>query len=161
MSYSVVVMNSRYVRCQATLRCVRLVYRFATVAALFAMLCLATLANAQEAPSAPSGAAPAQAASNESSTATPSAESSNVMKDFIALEQSNREKGELSTKEKHTIMFIMGVALLILLLATAYFGIAMAVMGKPLFIPHMLCAGLSVTLAIAHSVVAVVWFYPF
>lgn len=107
------------------------------------------LASAQDAPATPPAAATARV------------ESSDVMKDFIALEESNRKKGELSTKEKHTIMFIMGVALLILLLATAYFGIAMAIMGKPLFIPHMLCAGLSVTLAIAHSVVAVVWFYPF
>lgn len=126
----------------------RLARGFAMAAVMLSALYWGPLANAQEAPETPSAAAPRDG-------------SSDVMKDFVALEQANREKSELSTKEKHTIMFIMGVALLILLLATAYFGIAMAVMGKPLFIPHMLCAGLSVTLAIVHSVVAVVWFYPF
>jgi len=125
-----------------------LVRRFATTIVMLCSLLIMPVAHAQD-------------ASSEAPLATSRSDSSEVMKDFIALEQANRAQGELTTKEKHTIMFIMGVLLLVLLLATAYFGIAMAVMGKPLFIPHMLCAGLSVTLAIAHSVVAVVWFYPF
>lgn len=122
--------------------------RFASIIMMLCSLMLVSIAHAQD-------------ASPEASATGPGSESSAVMKDFVALEQANRVEGELTTKEKHTIMFIMGVLLLVLLLATAYFGIAMAVMGKPLFIPHMLCAGLSVTLAIAHSVVAIVWFYPF
>lgn len=118
--------------------------KFAALIVVLCSLMLLSIAHAQDA-----------------SPTSPRSDSSAVMKDFVALEQANRVEGELTTKEKHTIMFIMGVLLLVLLLATAYFGIAMAVMGKPLFIPHMLCAGLSVTLAIAHSVVAIVWFYPF
>lgn len=93
--------------------------------------------------------------------AAPSADSTQVLQGFHEIEEERRQANELTTQEKHQIMFIMGVGLLVLLLLTAYFGIATGVMGKPLFLPHMVCAGLSVTLAIAHSVVAIVWFYPF
>lgn len=120
----------------------------ATALIVLCGLCVAPLASAQD-------------LAQDAPTTSSRSDGSEVMKDFVALEQANRQEGELTTKERHTIMFVMGVSLLVLLLATAYFGIAMAVMGKPLFIPHMLCAGLSITLAIAHSVVAVVWFYPF
>ena len=67
----------------------------------------------------------------------------------------------ISDKKKHLIMFSMGVPLLILILLTAALGIAMGVYGKPVYVPHMICAGLSVTLAIAHAIVGIVWFYPF
>ncbi len=89
------------------------------------------------------------------------AEAAQVLEGFHAIEEERRQSNELTTKEKHQIMFLMGISLLVLLLLTAYFGIATGVYGKPLFVPHMVCAGLSVTLAIAHSVVAVVWFYPY
>jgi len=64
-------------------------------------------------------------------------------------------------KKKRLIMFFMGVPLLIFILLTAALGIAMGVYGKPVYVQHMVCAGLSVTLAIAHAVVGIVWFYPF
>ena len=67
----------------------------------------------------------------------------------------------ISDKKKHLIMFSMGAPLLVLILLTAALGIAMGVYGKPVYVPHMICAGLSVTLAIAHAVVGIVWFYPF
>lgn len=69
--------------------------------------------------------------------------------------------GEISDRNKHIILFIMGSALLVLVLVTASLGVAMGVYGKQVFVAHMLAAGLSVTLAIAHSIVAIVWFFPF
>lgn len=86
---------------------------------------------------------------------------SQVMQGFVEQEDAQRKASEISTKERHQILFIMGAALLILILTTGGLGIAMAVSGKPLFVPHMIFAGLSITLALAHSVAAVVWFFPF
>lgn len=63
--------------------------------------------------------------------------------------------------EKQVIMFIMGAALLIAVITTASLGIAMVLHGKEVFLAHMVSAGISVFLAIAHAVVAVVWFFPF
>lgn len=67
----------------------------------------------------------------------------------------------LSDHKKHVIMFLMGVPLLMLILITAALGIAMAVYGKQVFMLHMIFAGLTVTLALAHLVTGLVWFYPF
>ena len=64
-------------------------------------------------------------------------------------------------KKKQIVMFSMGITLLLLLLTTVFFGVSMAIYGKRVFVQHMICAGLSVTLAIAHVVVALVWFFPF
>lgn len=75
--------------------------------------------------------------------------------------QKEEQRKEFTDQEKRQIMFFMGVALLVLLVATAAFGIAMALYGKQVFVAHMLLAGLTVTLAIAHTVVALVWFFPF
>ena len=58
-------------------------------------------------------------------------------------------------------MFSIGAALLVLLIATASVGIAVAVFGKPLFLVHMILAGLTVTVALIHVIVGVVWFFPF
>jgi len=66
----------------------------------------------------------------------------------------------IETKRKHQILFLMGGALLILILLAAGFGIAMGIFDKDVFIWHVLSAGLATTLAIAHGVVAFVWFYP-
>jgi len=68
---------------------------------------------------------------------------------------------KIADKTKQIVMFSMGVALLLFVLATAYFGISIAILGKQVFVYHMVCAGLAVTLAIAHAVVALVWFFPF
>ena len=67
----------------------------------------------------------------------------------------------LSDHKKHVVMFFMGVPLLILILITGGLGIAMAVYGKQVFMLHMIFAGLTVTLALAHLVTGLVWFYPF
>ncbi|MBK9131701.1 MAG: hypothetical protein IPM20_08740 [Gammaproteobacteria bacterium] len=77
-------------------------------------------------------------------------------------EQSREEAGVLDVpdRQKHLILFIMGAALLIFLIVTVALGVAMALYGKRVFIPHMIFAGFSLTLAIVHSVVAVVWFFP-
>ena len=39
-------------------------------------------------------------------------------------------------------------------------GISMGLYGKDLFLPHLIFAGLSITLAIAHAIVGLVWFRP-
>ncbi len=66
----------------------------------------------------------------------------------------------ISVQRKHQVLFWMGGTLLILILLTAGLGIAMGIFGKDVFVWHMLFAGLASTLAIAHAVVAFVWFYP-
>lgn len=71
------------------------------------------------------------------------------------------QASELSDHKKHLILFLLGVPLLILLLVTGGLGIATGIYGKRLFIPHMIFAGLTITLTLAHVIVAVVWFYPF
>lgn len=86
---------------------------------------------------------------------------SDVLKSFVG---SNR--GELiasydEQKNQHKILFYMGVALLLFVFLTAGYGIAMGMLGKEVFIQHMVCAGITVFLAVAHSIVAVVWFFPF
>lgn len=75
--------------------------------------------------------------------------------------QNQNAKKEISDHKKHLIMFIIAVPLLLLLLATGILGIAMVVYGKPVFLMHMICAGLSITLAIVHAIVGLVWFNPF
>jgi hypothetical protein len=67
----------------------------------------------------------------------------------------------LSDHKKHVVMFLMGVPLLILVLITGALGIAMVVFNKQVFMMHMICAGLTVTLALVHLVTGLVWFYPF
>ncbi len=76
-------------------------------------------------------------------------------------EQRVKQSSELSDHSKHLIMFTLAVPLLILLVITAGLGIATGVYGKQLFIPHMIFAGLTVTLALAHVIAGLVWFYPF
>lgn len=86
-----------------------------------------------------------------------------VLEAFAAqAEQKQRADEErIATKRKHEILFYMGFLLLIGVLVTAGLGIAMGVYGKPVFLAHMVAAGLTVTLAIVHAVVAIVWFFPF
>jgi hypothetical protein len=99
---------------------------------------------------------PAQAAD-----AVQSANSSKVMEAFERqAEQLNKER-ELNDKQKHLVMFIMGAPLLALLLITASLGIAMGIYGKPVFMLHVIFAGLTVTLSLVHVIFGLVWFYPF
>lgn len=71
------------------------------------------------------------------------------------------EPSAVSDHNKQLIMFAMGVPLVILLLITGGLGVATGVYGRQLFIPHMIFAGLTLTLALAHVIVGLVWFYPF
>lgn len=64
-------------------------------------------------------------------------------------------------KGKHQILFIMGVILLLLIFLTAGFGMAMAMHGKNVFLPHMIFAGATVFLSVAHAVTSIVWFFPY
>ncbi len=72
-----------------------------------------------------------------------------------------KQASELNDHGKRTIMFALAVPLFILLMITGGLGIATGVFGKKLFIPHMIFAGLSLTLALAHAIAGIVWFYPF
>ena len=67
----------------------------------------------------------------------------------------------IAEHERQVIMFTIGTVLLILLISTASVGIAVAAFGKPLFLVHMILAGLTVTVALVHVIVGVVWFFPF
>jgi hypothetical protein len=81
-----------------------------------------------------------------------------------AFSNDKSEKSELvaiEDKTKRLVMFSMGIPLLLLIIATVVLGVAMGVYGKSVFVPHMICAGLSLTLAMGHAVVGIVWFYPF
>ncbi len=88
-------------------------------------------------------------------------ESQQVMQGFVNKEHVVSEHVLIETRQKHQILFFMGITLLVLIFATAGFGIAMAVFGKQVFVPHMICAGGTVFLAMAHAVTAIVWFFPF
>ena len=85
-----------------------------------------------------------------------------LLKQFDA-QQNERVKGAsaLTDQNKRVIMFSMSLPLFILLLITGGLGIATGVYGKKLYIPHMIFAGLTVTLALAHAIAGIVWFFPF
>jgi len=97
-------------------------------------------------------------ASTDTTTAPDSA--MDVIKEFTGGEIDLGPRA-ISTKQKHTILFVMGSTLLLLVLTTAVLGISMAVYGKQVFVWHMISAGLTVTLALAHGIAAAVWFFPF
>jgi hypothetical protein len=69
--------------------------------------------------------------------------------------------GDQADQTRRWVMFGLGAPLLVLLLATGALGVAMGVYGKPVYLAHMICAGLSITLAIVHAIVGLVWFRPF
>jgi F0F1-type ATP synthase membrane subunit a len=76
------------------------------------------------------------------------------------LQRVNKDK--LSEHRKHVIIFLLGGPLIIMILITGGLGIAMGVYGQQqLFAAHMISAGLTITLALVHAVVSVVWFFPF
>ena len=102
---------------------------------------------------------PAANAAGQSVTTESSPEA--VMEAFRQKEIIEGKAVRITDREKQIIMFAMGITLLVLVLATASLGISMVMLGKRVFVAHMIFAGLSVTLAIAHAVVAVVWFFPF
>ena len=75
-------------------------------------------------------------------------------------ERSKRDERNISDHRKQQIMFIMGIVLLIFIISTVSLGVAMVVYAKPVFVAHMIFAGFSLTLAVAHAIVAIVWFFP-
>lgn len=93
--------------------------------------------------------------------ATKGTDSSQVMREFNQQRVDNERAKSITDKDRHRIMFLLGVVLIVLILITGGLGIAMGVFGKPVFVPHMIFAGLSTTLALVHAIVGIVWFYPF
>ncbi len=130
--------------------------RGARAAVVLLALLLAPLAHA---------AADAPASGGQPATQAPGSESGNgveLLKQFDE-QQNQRVKGAsaLSDQNKRVIMFSMSLPLFILLLITGGLGIATGVYRKKLYIPHMIFAGLTVTLALAHAIAGIVWFFPF
>jgi hypothetical protein len=88
-------------------------------------------------------------------------DSAQIMQAFNRQHREAEHAKSITDKDKQRVMFLLGVALLTLVLITGGLGIAMGVFGKPVFLAHMIFAGLSMTLAIAHAIVGIVWFYPY
>jgi len=102
-------------------------------------------------------AAPAASTVATQSTESQSAEA--VMQQFAGDDEVSPQR-KISTERKHQVLFLMGISLLVLLLITGTLGIAMVAFGKDVFLPHMIFAGLSLTLAAVHSATAIAWFWP-
>ncbi len=84
-----------------------------------------------------------------------------VLRGFTEKAVEESEAVKISDQKKHKILFVMGVLLLVGIISTALLGVSMVVFGKQVFVAHMVCAGLSVFLSVAHAVTAMVWFFPF
>ncbi|MDX8405034.1 MAG: hypothetical protein R8K50_02675 [Mariprofundus sp.] len=82
-----------------------------------------------------------------------------VMQQFASDDEESPQR-RVETVRKHQILFMMGLSLLVLLLITGTLGIAMVAFDKDVFLPHMIFAGLSLTLAAVHSATAIAWFWP-
>ena len=104
---------------------------------------------------------PQQQAQLQTQQQTDEQGSASVIGSFATDKSAKSELVQIEDKTKRLVMFVMGVPLLILIFVTAALGVAMGVYGKQVFVPHMVCAGLSLTLALGHAVVGIVWFYPF
>lgn len=92
---------------------------------------------------------------------TQAGESAQILQAFNKQHRDSEHEKSISDKTKQRVMFLLGVLLLTMVLITGGLGIAMGVYGKPVFISHMVFAGLSITVGIAHAIVGLVWFYPF
>jgi len=92
-------------------------------------------------------------------SATASAE--RMMQHYTEQQDEVSAQRKISIRSKHQVLFWMGAGLLLGLMLTAFFGIGMGMMGKDWFIPHMICAGLTLSLGLAHAVTAFVWFWPY
>jgi len=93
--------------------------------------------------------------------AAPVDDSAQIMQAFDKQHQEVEHAKSITDKDKQRIMFLLGITLLVLLLTAGGLGIAMGVYGKQVFVPHMIFASLSLTLAVVHAIVGIVWFYPF
>ncbi len=108
-----------------------------------------------------SGIAAAQGSQASQGSGKDSESGISVVESFETKKASPENATTISDHEKGVIMFIMGIALLISVITTASLGLSMALRGKEVFVAHMIGAGISVFLAMAHTVVALVWFFPF
>jgi hypothetical protein len=90
-----------------------------------------------------------------------SGESAQILQEFNKQHLETEHAKAISDKTKQRIMFLLGVLVLTLVLITGGLGLAMGLYGKQVFVAHMVFAALSVTLAIVHAIVGLVWFYPF
>jgi hypothetical protein len=88
-------------------------------------------------------------------------DSSQIMQSFNQQHRDAEHAKSITDKDKQRVMFLLGVLLITLVLITGGLGIAMGLYGKPVFLAHMIFAGLSMTLALAHAIVGIVWFFPF
>ncbi len=88
-------------------------------------------------------------------------DAADVLRGFTEQQIAAQKAGRVSDERKHQVMFIMGFLLLIGVITTASLGVAMVLFGKKVFVAHMVSAGFSVFLSIAHAVTAIVWFFPF
>jgi len=99
--------------------------------------------------------------------ASPASQGASMQQDLHAMQQFNRlhqdETGLLKVKQQtqHRILFWMGLGLILFIFMTAGFGLAMVFGGKQVFVWHMLCAGVTITLALAHAVTSIIWFFPY
>jgi len=122
---------------------------------VFMLLCVVCVLPGQGALAASpvsSGAAGSVSGSMQSSEA--------VMQQFAGDDEVAPER-RIETKRKHQILFIMGISLLVLLFVTGTLGIAMVAFDKDVFVPHMIFAGLSLSLAAAHAATSIAWFWPY
>ena len=94
-------------------------------------------------------------------SANQSGDSAQILQAFNRQHREAEHAKSITDKDKQRIMFLLGVVLITLVLVTGGLGIAMGLYGKPVFVAHMVFAGLSITLAIVHAIVGLVWFYPF
>ena len=121
--------------------------RWAWAAMLFGLLwCWAPWTMAQPAPAVP---------------AAPGGNDTGMLQQFNQEVEDRSVKSIIQDRSRHRILFAMGISLLVLILITAVLGVSMVLFGKRVFVPHMIFAGLSVSLAIAHAIAAIVWFFPF
>jgi hypothetical protein len=92
---------------------------------------------------------------------TQQGDSAQILQAFNRQHREAEHAKSITDKDKQRIMFLLGVVLITLVLITGGLGIAMGLYGKQVFVAHMVFAALSVTMAIVHAIVGVVWFYPF
>jgi hypothetical protein len=88
-------------------------------------------------------------------------EGAQILQAFNKQHQDTERAKAITAHDKQRIMFLLGVALITLVMITGGLGIAMGLYGKPVFVPHLVFAALSMTLAVVHAIVGIVWFYPF
>lgn len=88
-------------------------------------------------------------------------ESVQILQAFNKQHREDEHAKAITDKDKQRIMFMLGVALITLVMITGGLGIAMGLYGKSVFVAHMIFAALSMTLAVVHAIVGIVWFYPF